>query len=456
MRDLLLATIVFALLPLCFVRPWIGILLWTWIGMMGPQWLTFGFAQDVQWAMIVGATTIAGIAFSRDRKPIPWNMQLALMVVLGAYFAFTTVFAWVPDAALEQLKLVMKVIFMAILGTTVIYGRQRIRWLLIVIVLSIAYYGIKGAIWVIATGGGNMVVGPDGGFFQGNNAIGIGLLMAIPVMLALAREDRRKWVRGFLNGAVLLSCISVVFTYSRGAMLGLAASAPLMFLSTRRKLIAVIVLAPIVTAAVMFAPEKIFDRAETIATYEQDRSAMQRLLAWSVAWNIALEHPLVGAGYNFDSSTDQERWLSYGDPEFRDYLAYSRAAHSMYFQILGEHGFIALALYLTLLFSTLRRCTQLRKCTTGDPDLEWVGNYAVAIRIALVGYMVAGAFYSAANFELAWVYYSFTAILGREIAQLRPGVRNALGHVPRPVPAWRKPRIAEAHRQAPSTPALAK
>lgn len=419
MRDLLLATIVVGLLPICLLRPWIGILVWTWIGMMAPQWLTFGFAQDIQWAMIVGATTMVGIVLSRDRKPIPWNAQLVLMVVLCAYFAFTTVFAWVPDAAFEQLKLVTKVVFMAILGTTVIYGKRRIRWLLIVIALSVAYYGVKGGIWVMATGGENMVMGPDGGFFQGNNAIGIGLLMVIPVMLALAREEQRKWVKAFLSAAALLGCVSVVFTYSRGAMLGLAAAVPFIFLRSRRKLIAVFVLVPAVLAVGMYAPEKLFNRAETIATYEQDSSAMQRLLSWSVAWNIALERPLVGAGYNFDASSDHQRWLSYGKQELRRYLPYSRAAHSIYFQILGEHGFVALALYVLLLILTLRQCTRLRRQTAGDPNLEWVGNYAAAIRIALIGYMVAGAFYSAANFELAWVYYSFTAILAREIAESR-------------------------------------
>jgi len=417
LRDLLLATVVFSLLPVCFVRPWLGILLWTWIGMMNPQWLAFGFAAHIPWAMLVGAATIAGIIFARDRKRVPWNAQLVLMVVLVAYFAFTTAFAWVPDLAQEKLKLIVKVVFMAILGTTVIYGRKRIRWLLIVIALSIGYYGIKGGIWVIATGGGNMVYGPEGGFIQGNNAIGVALLMVMPIMLVLAREERRNWARRCLNGAAFLSCISVVFTYSRGAMLGLAASMPLMLLSSRRKLLAVLVLVPAIAMGVMFAPAKVFDRAQTIGTYETDGSAMQRLAAWSVAWNVAVESPLVGAGLDFYFTRDTERWLRHIHPDFRRFLRDSCAAHSIYFQILGEHGFVALGLYLILLFSALWRCSQLRKRTAGNAELEWIGNYAAAIRICLIGYMVSGAFLSIANFDLAWIYYSFTAILGRELAE---------------------------------------
>jgi len=417
MRDLLLAAIVFGLVPVCFLRPWIGFLIWTWIGMMSPHWLMFGFARDIQWAMIAGGATLAGLLFTRDKKSLPWNTQLVLMAVLLAYFTFTTLFAWAPDAAWEKWNLVMKVIVMAILATMVIYGRDRVRWLLIVIALSIGYYGIKGGIWVIATGGAERVYGPSGGFMTQSNGIGVGLLMVVPIMLALAREQPHKWRRWFFNLAAGLSTISVIFTYSRGAMLGMAASAPFMFMRSKRKFLAALVLAPVIVAGVLWAPDELFERWETIATYQEDRSAMQRIQAWIVAWNIAVESPLTGAGFHFESSPDIGRWLSYGDPAIHQYLGHAPSAHSIYFQMLGEHGFVAFGLYLWLIFSTLWQCRRLAKRTAGDPELEWIGNYASAIRICLIGYMVSGAFLNIAYFDLAWVYYSFTAILSRELPE---------------------------------------
>lgn len=417
LRDLLLTAIVCGLLPACFLRPWVGFLVWTWIGMMNPHRLTFGFAYSFQWAMIVGGATLAGLLFTRDKKAIPWNLQLVLMAVLPAYFTFTTFFAWAPAHAWEKWVLVMKVIVMAILATMVIYGRNRIRWLLIVIALSIGYYGIKGGIWVIVTGGADRVHGPAESFISENNNIGLGLLMVVPIMLALAREESRKWVRGFLNLAAALSIISVVFTYSRGAMLGMAASAPFMFVRSKKKFLAALVLAPVIAAGVLWAPDKLFERAETIGTYEEDRSAMMRIQAWTVAWNIAVANPLTGAGFHFEWSPDDDRWLSYADPALSKYSISSRAAHSIYFQILGDHGFVAFGLYLFLMFSTLWQCKRLEKRTAGDPELEWIGNYASAIRICLIGYIVSGAFLSSAYFDLAWVYYSFTAILSRELPE---------------------------------------
>ena len=417
MRDLLLAAIVFGMLPLCFLRPWVGFLMWTWIGMMNPHRLTFGFAYDFHWAMIVGAATLAGLLLTRDKKPVPWNTQLVLMAVLPAYFTFTSLFAWAPDAAWEQWERVMKVIVMAIIATTVIYGKERIRWLLIVIALSIGYYGIKGGIWVIATGGGERVHGPANSFISQSNGIGVGLLMVVPIMLALAREESRKWVRGFFNASAALCMISTVFTYSRGAMLGLAAAAPFLFMRSKRKFVAALVLAPVIAAGILWAPDKLFERAETIGGYEEDISAMQRIQSWTVAWNIAVESPLTGAGFNFESFPGNDRWLSYSDPALYKYLDHSASAHSIYFQMLGQHGIVALGLYLFLIFSTLWKCKRLEKRTAGDPELEWIGNYASAIRICLIGYMVSGAFLSTAYFDLAWVYYSFTAILSRELPE---------------------------------------
>jgi len=417
MRDLLLAGAVLGMLPVCLWRPWVGILVWNWIGVMSPQWMAWGFAREIPWAALVGGTTLAGLLIARDRKPVPWNAQLVLMVVLLAYFMFTTLFAWAPEAAWDKLKLVTKVIVMVILSTMVIYGKKRIRWLLIVIALSVGYFGIRGAIWAIATGGAHSVEGPEGGFMTRNNGIGIGLLMVVPIMLALVREQPHRWQRWGFGLAAGLCTISVIFTYSRGAWLGLAASAFFMFMRSKRKILIALALAPVIFAGSLLVPSKLLERAESIGNYQKDGSAMQRIHTWIVAWNIASESPATGAGFDFEDSPDRDRWFRHGAPDIYQHMDLVQSAHSIYLQVLGQHGFVAFGLYLFLMFSTLWKCKSLAKRVAGDPELEWIGNYASAIRISLIGYMVSGAFVSTAYFDLAWVYYSFTAILSRELPE---------------------------------------
>ena len=59
-----------------------------------------------------------------------------------------------------------------------------------------------------------------------------------------------------------------------------------------------------------------FKRADTISNYEEDGSANQRLMSWSVAWGVATRHPFTGAGFEFEWANDG-RWLSYGSDEYR-------------------------------------------------------------------------------------------------------------------------------------------
>ena len=46
MRDIALVIIVFGSLPFILARPYIGILMWSWLGYMSPHRLAYGFAYD--------------------------------------------------------------------------------------------------------------------------------------------------------------------------------------------------------------------------------------------------------------------------------------------------------------------------------------------------------------------------------------------------------------------------
>jgi probable O-glycosylation ligase (exosortase A-associated) len=417
MRDILLTIIIGGLLPVCFFRPWIGVLVWTWIGLMNPHRLTYGFAFDTPWAMMVAIATLAGLLLTKDRLPLPRDRGLILVAILFAYFTMTTFFAWAPDEAWQQWNKVGKILLMAFIMPMVISGKYRIRLLLLVIALSIGFYGFKGGIWVFLTGGGNRVQGPRGGtFISSNTDLGMALLMIVPVLIYLAREENRVWLRHFLRTTAFLCIVSTVFTYSRGALVGLAATAPILFLRSKRKFILLLLLLPLAYFANDLLPTQLTRRAETIETYRDDTSAMLRLQAWSVAKNIAKDRPLTGAGFNFEWASDA-LWLSYADFMVTSdpTVNRARAAHSIYFQVLGQHGVVALGLFLLLQVLTLLRLQSLRKLGAASPDTMWIANYATAIQVGLIGHAVAGAFISVAYFDLFYAYIAITAILHREM-----------------------------------------
>lgn len=416
MRDIVLTIFLFALLPVCLFRPWIGILIWFWLGIMQPHRLTWGFATQMPFAALVAACILVGAFFCRDRKPIPWNTGVMIICFLICYFMITNTVAWVPSSAWESWDKVFKITLTSVLATMLIYGRERIRWLIVVSASSVAFYGVKGGIFSLLTGGNYRVWAPDGSMLQGNNFLGLGLVMTIPVLVAIGRTESNIWIKRAFYVATGLSIVSTVFTYSRGALLGLAAIALSMIVNLKNKrLLAIIVLASVAIGIYSFAPEALFERANTIENFEQDMSANQRFQSWAVAINVALERPLTGAGFAFYDDPDWSRWLSYGSSKFDWALQKPSAAHSAYFQVIGEQGLLAFTLYMVMLFSSLVSLKRIGSRTFNDPKLSWISNYAVGIQTGLVGFMVSGAFLSVAYFDLMYLYIVITAILEREV-----------------------------------------
>ena len=425
MRDYVLTVFVFALLPVCLVRPWLGVLAWYWIGLMNPHRLTWDFAFNMPFAMLIGGATLLGAVVAKDRRPIPWNRELVLMAILLGYFTMTTFYAWAPAYAWPQWEKVAKIIFMTFVATMFIYGKERVRALLLVVVASIGFYGFKGGIWSIIHGGAGQVQGPENSFIDGNTFLGLALNMIIPVLVALARDESRRWLRQLLYVTAGLSVIASIFTYSRGAWLGLAVVIPLVLLQLKMKPRIVIAVALVVSAifASALLPEKVFQRADTIANYEEDGSANQRLEAWSVSLNVAKDHPFVGAGFEFEQAADG-RWLEYGSEEYRKFMLAankdSAAAHSIYFQILGQHGVVAFFIYIALLISVHLTLFRIRAAGRKNVGTAWIGTYATGLLIGLSGYVVSGAFLSSAYFDLAWLYFAFAAVLAREVTVTVP------------------------------------
>jgi probable O-glycosylation ligase (exosortase A-associated) len=149
-----------------------------------------------------------------------------------------------------------------------------------------------------------------------------------------------------------------------------------------------------------FMPDAWYERMATIGDYQQDASALGRLNAWEFAWNLAVERPLIGGGFN---TFTPDLFLLYApNPlDFHD-------AHSIYFEVLGEQGFVGLVLFLLLMFMTMfmggriiRRCRKI-------PELHWARNLAAMLQVSIVGYAVGGAFLGLAYFDL---YYCLIAMM---------------------------------------------
>jgi len=387
-RDIVVTAIVFAYLPVSLARPWVGVLLWSWIGYMNPHRLAWGFAYDMPFAQMAAIVTLAGCVFTRERYPLPRTREVLFLLLLWAVFLLSTLTAFYPTEAWAHLVKVSKILLMTFMTVLLCRDARKVQALLRVIALSIGFFGLQ-------------VLGPAGSFFEGNTEVGLALNMILPLLLFLRRQTARPWLRHFLLAMFGFSIVAILVTYSRGALLGLAVVVVLLFMKSRTKLIALVLLAVALPLAASTLPDQWFERMQTIETYEQDPSARGRLTAWRVAYQIALDHPFLGGGFR---TFTRDVFARYGVPTSLD-------AHSIYFQVLGEHGFTGLAIYLALIVSTMLSLRRLVRGTPADPALGWIPDCARMLEASLAGYLVSGAFLSLSYIDLYYHLVAVTIIL---------------------------------------------
>src|SRR3990172_4940999 len=222
MRDILLTLILIPLVPACLFRPWIGILGWLWVAYFSPHGQTWGFGRSIPIALLIGGATLVGLLFTRDRKPLSRAPGVYLLFAFAVDFTFTTILSLNPNLAWGKWQWVTKGLLMTFVAMTLFQDRVRLRYMYMVTALSLGFFGVRGFFWVLRTGGGGgWVMGPDLSFFSDNNELGLALCMILPILLYLSREEPRPWLKLLFRATFAMSAVSILFTYSRGAYLGL-------------------------------------------------------------------------------------------------------------------------------------------------------------------------------------------------------------------------------------------
>jgi probable O-glycosylation ligase (exosortase A-associated) len=393
MRDLIVTGLIFSLLPFVFKRPWLGILLWSWLGYMNPHRLAWGFASAFPFAMIVGIVTIVAFLFSREKKEMLWTRETIVLLLFNAWMLFTTFFAFYPDAAWVQWDKVWKIQLMVFLTALIITDRNKLHWLVWVIALSLGFYGVKGGLFTIVHGGSYRVQGPSGTFIGGNNELALALVMTIPLIRYLHLQETRRWLRTGLAGAMVLTGVAAIGSQSRGALLAILAMGLFLWLKSRHKFVTAVYMAVAVAIMAAVMPQSWYDRMQTIESYQEDRSAQGRINAWHTAFNVAKDR-VTGGGF--------ELWHP---PVFRQYAPDPfnvHDVHSIYFEIMGEQGFIGFALFVLLGLMAWVRAQQVIKRCKNDPERKWAADLAAMIQVSLVGYATGGAFLGMGYFDLPY------------------------------------------------------
>jgi probable O-glycosylation ligase (exosortase A-associated) len=383
-------------------------LLFSWLAYMRPQDLCWGFARTMRLSFFVAVAMLVGwFVHERGRRPFgAWDFRTRAIVLLGCLVAVSYADARVHDEYTNTYFFeFVKILVITCFTAGQVDSRQRLRVMYWTIALSLAFFGIKGGVFGVLSGGRPILRGP-GGMLEDNNDFALALVMNVPLLWYLGREEgNRPWVRRATLVAVFLTVVTIVLTHSRGAFLALSMTALWIAWRSGHLLRAFGFLGCLALLFPLVAPTEVLERLASIGD-TKEASANARLTAWETALRMIGDNPILGVGLrNF-----QPRYPEYsviplteGDTTY--------VAHNSYLQIWAESGSVAFVVYLALVASVFVACRKVLAMSRRRPDLRWAGNYARMMEATMVGFMVGAFFLNRGHFDLIYHWLALVTSL---------------------------------------------
>jgi probable O-glycosylation ligase (exosortase A-associated) len=420
-RDVAFLAAWLALLPLAFRHAHIGVMLYAWAAFLSPNDYIYGFMRVVPFSKVVAVIAVLATIYDERRRGLYLDSTLLLMILLGIC-GLVSQFQAAPiasgDAGWDVYQNLLKSILFCFITVSVISTRLRVHSLIFAICLGLGFDGMTEGLKVLASGGSHRILGL--GTLGDNNQFALAILMSLPLQSYLYKYSARTVARAAIGGMIVLSVVSVVGTLSRGGFIGLLVLAIGCVASSRRKLATLAIVGLLGLLVFLSAPDSWFSRVSTIETAGDDLSFMGRIVAWKMSLLIALDHPVFGGG--FWAVQHQEIWSAYRpffgvldfistpDPDIR-----AHAAHSIYFEVLGDLGFLGFLLFLGLLLSGFANLFAISKLTGTKENLSWAYDLGKMLRFSFLVYAVSGAALSMAYFELFYMLLAVSSLLRRMV-----------------------------------------
>ena len=343
-----------------------------------------------------------GTVFIVDRLSLTALLLYCVLAGLSVFWAYEPYTALEQTDALYRNAIIASLVLVAAGSFGVLHGIARALFVSLALLAAIAVFQVATGRYDIDFGGlsGSGIHHIAGEFdsirvfgpYHDANSFGRILLIGIPFALYEAIRGRSNFWRlaGAACAAVLL--LGVVLTYSRGAMLGVAAMAVALSWRCRRHWRLQLTLAvPLIVAASLLLPQNYLDRAAAIATVfvggqstrEVDSSILNRIDENAVAVKIFTDNVWGGVGPGGYASLFQKYSLDHNKRlRFED-----RDAHSLFLELAAEGGVLALLAFFSFLavlgFNVVTARQSGTRSQSGDAGL------AEAIGFALIGYLAA-------------------------------------------------------------------
>ena len=191
--------------------------------------------------------------------------------------------------------------------------------------------------------------------FSNPNILAVYLLLCFPFSLwAIFKKPTRRRARLFYAATAILCALCIIFTWSRGAWLGLFLECFLFLLfHSKKSRTAIFGLLPAVLLSLPLLPHSLQNRLFSIGDVRES-SNRYRLQTWRGTWKMLCEHPFgIGIG--------EDAWRAVYPHYAVSGTKTVPHAHNIFLQVMAEVGIIGLLLLLIILFFLIRNSFQKRQ-----------------------------------------------------------------------------------------------
>ncbi|OOV09083.1 putative O-glycosylation ligase, exosortase A system-associated [Rhodoferax fermentans] len=431
MRDLMFFGFMLFLVQLSFRSTFNSYLLWGWTGLISINSYLYGFMNSIPYVQVFAVMTLFLLIIKKDVYSRKWsaNTTAILFIVFGLQVLLSATFAY-PDLSRnwELCTNLLKTLLFCLIMPMLLTTRTRIHAFVLMIILGSAFHGVLNGLKFIASAGGHLGYGPAK--LGDNNHFAMVMAMTVPLVFYAYLQIPYRWVRVGALVAVVLTILTVISTRSRGGLIALVAMGLWMLKVSQRKFVGALALISLAFLVVTVAPDSWSERMGTISEADQDSSFMTRVAVWKKSTAIALENPLLGGG--LDAVAAHSLYEKFRDAQgLMGFIVtpnpYSFVAHSIYFQVMGDLGFLGFFLFLLTLLNSFKTRNDIKKIASKhQEEFKWAVDLADLLTASMIAYAVGGALLSAAYFELPYMVIMLMECIKQQIQhEIRHAAKSA-------------------------------
>jgi O-antigen ligase len=370
------------------------------------------------------------------QRPTGWERPLLVLGIFGIPAILSLTFARNMGSAYEGLADYLKCVLIVLIITSLLHRGvtlRRVLWTLIGagIFLSIiniyqyetrtfhnSYWGFAQAELGNITGefSDYRIAGPLGS----PNAFAQILIPLVGISFERFIHEKRRTLRLIAAAGMTACSLAIIFTFSRGALIGLSVMLAIMVFRLRLKPVIFVSMGIAAIGIFFFLPAEYTERIKGLGdiplfqNQQRDGSIQGRTSEYIAGWRMFMDHPLRGVG----SGNYTEYYQDYSQKIGLDVRLQNRSPHNLYLGFAAETGIIGLSTFAVLLWFTFGGLRRTHK-RLSDAGLKDDAGMVLGLMMGMIGYFTHSVFiyphYRVFMFVLIGIAMSVPSIIHEEL-----------------------------------------